>query len=214
MRRICACVLILVAGSIAGAQLFPARHVAGVAASAGRGAVLSPAQLATLKTWLTDNASGKDDETAAGLLNAAASPDYWVWRSDVRRVDVYRTTSDAATTWGWTGFKNQGVPEQNAWFEMFMGGQCDFGNQNNRSGALAIFGTTGAGGDNRTHIFAVVRRKASVAEKLYAVAVVSPPANTGNDGVANNRGKTTNPDVLTVEGTITATNVSEARNLP
>lgn len=153
------------------------------------------------------------DAAIATYYNQPASPDYWVWRGDVTRVEVYTGSPTEGTSWDWTGFKNQSVTEQNAWFEMFMGGKCNFGNLNNRKGALAIFGTAGAGGANRTHIFNVVRRLATRIEKLFAVVVTSPPANTGNNS-GDARGATTNPDVLGFSGSVTGNDVSNARNLP
>lgn len=184
---------------------------------------LTSAQVATLKAFiladgtLGPKATAGDYQGVADGLNANASPDYFVHRSNVTRVEVYKSTvpagdssSGSATTWDWTGYKNQSAPEQDAWKEMFMGGGCDFGNQNNRSGVLAIFGTAGAGGANRTHIFNVAKRRCTVLEKLFVADVPSPPVNTGN--VDNDaRGAKTNPDMqgigsdgLPVQGTIQA----------
>lgn len=166
---------------------------------------LSSAQKTTLKNYLDANAptNTHNDEQAAAVLNALATGSglYWVWRSNVPRVDVYRTavaaadsTSGAVTTWEWDGYKGQSDGERDSWKEMFMGGLCDFGHQNNRTGILKIFGTTGNGGANRVHIFNVGRRRATVAESLLATEVTGAPANTGNDNVTGNRGKITNPD--------------------
>lgn len=168
---------------------------------------LSPSQIATLKAFiLADGVLGPkavagDYQGVADGLNANASPDYFVHRSNVSRTDAYKGTisagdssSGSATTWDWVGYKNQSSPEQDAWHEMFMGGSCDFGNLNNRSGVLAIFGTAGAGGANRTHIFNVAKRRATVLEKLFSVAVSNPPVNTGNVS-GDARGSKTNPDV-------------------
>lgn len=182
------------------------------------------AQAATFKTWLTNNASGLSDQDAANLANAQASPAYFVHRTDVSRAQVYKTTvaagdssTGAATTWDWTGYKNQGSPEQDAWKEMFMGGSCDFNNLNNRAGVLAIFGTAGAGGTNRTHAFNVGKRKATNLEKLFVVVVGTVPNNTGNV-TANTRGDPTNPDLLGIDdngapfqGNVTANQVAEVR---
>jgi|SRR6185436_2446840 len=191
---------------------------------------LTSAQLTALKADINNNST---QITVGGVLiaikdipntpdnnfdirdwyNGIASPDYWIWRSEMRRAEIYTATPAEATAWDWVGFKNQGVPEQNAWFEMFMGGTCNFGNANNRAGALAIFGTAGAGGANRTHIFNSVRRLVRRIEKLLAVAVLNPPANTGNNA-AQPRGSAANPDVFGYEGTVTADEVTAARNLP
>lgn len=143
--------------------------------------------------------------------NGVADPSYWVWMSGVRRAEIYTATPSEATTWDWTGFKNQGVNEHNAWFEMFMGGTCNFGNANNRAGVLAIFGTAGAGGANRTHVFNSVRRPAKRIEKLFAVAIVNPPANTGNT-TGQPRGSAANPDALGFERSVTGDDITAARN--
>ncbi len=173
--------------------------------------LLTPAQSATFKTWLLANAAGLSDQDAADLANAAGSPDYWGWRTDVHRLDVYTALPVEGTSWGWTGYKNQAITEQGAWVEMFMGGVCNFSNANNRAGALAIFGTAGAGGANLTHIQNVVRRKLSNIEKLFSTQITGAPANTGNDNVAGNRGKTTNPDTIVWEGPVTSGQVAETR---
>lgn len=156
----------------------------------------------------TENTLDINGEVAA-WYNGVAEPGYWLWRSDVRRVDVYTAAPAEATAWDWTGFKNQSIPEHNAWFEMFMGGTCNFSNANNRAGALAIFGTAGAGGNNRTHIFNSVRRLAKRIEKLLAVAVLNPPANTGNTAVA--RGSAGNPDAIGFEGAVNGNDITAAR---
>lgn len=180
---------------------------------------LTIAQLATFKSWLLANAEGLSDDAAAALANQKVSPNYFAWLPAVRRVDIYTAFPSEGTSWDWVGFKNQGVAEQNAWFEMFMGGSCNFGNQNNRSGVLAIFGTAGAGGSNRTHIFNAARRPITNFEKLFATHVTGAPANTGNDNIVGNQGKATNPDVfgigadgLPIAGFVTFNDVSVARN--
>ena len=159
---------------------------------------------------------GDNYQFVANWYNQTAATDYFVHRSNVTRAEVYKTTvsaadssSGSATTWDWTGYKNQSVSEQGAWLEMFAAGQCDFGNQNNRSGSLAIFGTAGAGGANRTHIFNVAKRRCTNLERLFVVDVTTPPANTGNVD-ADARGSKTNPDVLGYEGAIQGPDVADA----
>lgn len=148
----------------------------------------------------------------ATALNQLASPDYWVWHPAVSRSTIYNETSDLPSSWDWSTYKAQAVAEQNAWVQMFMGDAADFGKVNLRSGVASVFSGSAAQNNQRAHVFANARRKATRAEKACAVAVTSPPANTGNDGVAGNRGKTTNPDVLTLIGNITSDDVESARN--
>lgn len=141
---------------------------------------------------------------------------YFVHRSNVTRAEVYKSTvsagdssSGSATVWSWQGYKAQSSPEQDAWKEMFMGGSSDFGNLNNRQGAADIFGTAGQSGANRTHIFNVAKRRCTNLEKLFVVAVLTPPANTGNVG-GDARGLKTNPDQLVFEGLIGESDVRDA----
>ena len=174
--------------------------------------ILSTSQLQTLKAWINSNMPGQSTGDILAALNATASPDYWVWKSSVSRAECYNATSPTGSTWDWTTYKNQGVSEQNAWTQMFMGDVSNFGQLNVRSGVSKIFTGSAQANAQRDHILAVARRKATTAEKLFGVAVTSPPANTGNDGIAGNRGLASNPDVLGAEGTIDTQNVIDAIN--
>lgn len=149
----------------------------------------------------------------AAAFNAPASPDYWVWKSSLTRSEVYHQTSPDNSNWNWQTYTNQSVTEQGAWTQMFMGDAGPIGNVNFRAGVLAIFSGAGAPTTQRNHVFSVGRRKATRAEKLFAVAVVNPPANTGNN-TGNARGSATNPDNLAFEGKVTAAEVETARELP
>lgn len=153
---------------------------------------------------------GDNMQRVADWYNLTASPAYWAWRSSVSRSDVYTTIDDASNSWSWSTYKAQAAVEQNAWVQMFMGDQMNMGQLNNRQGIQAIFGGAAPGNAQRDHCFAVGRRGATNLEKVFVTAVASPPANTGNDGIAGNRGKTTNPDVLGFEGTINGNDVFDA----
>lgn len=171
--------------------------------------ILTTAQKATLNTWLQTNASSLSDDDAAAALNANFAPNYWVWRTGVTRQDMYTTITDLPSSWDWTIYIAQTVPQQGGWVQMFMGDTLDMSRSNNRVGIAKIYGNTNA---ETLHCFAVGRRVCTVLEKLYVTAVVSPPANSGNDGVAGNRGKISNPDLLVIEGAISAQQVSDVRN--
>lgn len=178
---------------------------------------LTASQKVTVKAAiLADNTLNSKPNNSDGnfeiarLMNLPASPSYWVWRTNVSRAEIYNITSDVATTWDWTLYKNQSATEQNSWVQMFMGDQASFAQLNLRAGIGKIF-TAGSSGQ-RDHCLAVGRRTCSVIEKLLAITVTSPPANTGNDGIVGNRGKTTNPDVMTFEGNITNDDIESARN--
>ncbi len=180
---------------------------------------LTQAQQATLKTWIAANAAALTDQQAANLANSLASPAYWVWRTGVSVADIYNLTDDTGVAWDWTNYQAQSVTQQGAWTQMGIVGQVVFmAQQNIRNGILAIYGNTGAGLANRQHCYAIGRRPATNFEKLYIAAVVSPPINTGNDNIAGNRGKTTNPDLLgldaignVIEGNITPQLIAENR---
>jgi hypothetical protein len=171
---------------------------------------MESAQLQALKTWLLVNAQTLDDQQAADALNILASPHYWVWRASVTRRDIYTTVPDTGSSWNWTTYKNQPVSEQNAWVQMFMGDEVNFSHMNVRVGIAAIFTGSASANAQRDHCLAVGRRKCTIIEKLLAIAVTSPPANTGNDGIVGNRGNTTNPDVLGFEGFVTPDDIVAA----
>lgn len=151
---------------------------------------LNSTQLQTLKSDIAANSATITFNGAPVAINALPS----------------NADADAAIA---TYYNQPASPDYWVW----RGDVTRFGNLNNRKGALAIFGTAGAGGANRTHIFNVVRRLATRIEKLFAVVVTSPPANTGNNS-GDARGATTNPDVLGFSGSVTGNDVSNARNLP
>jgi hypothetical protein len=160
-------------------------------------ATLSSAQLTTLRSTIegdpTALAIAQNGNTIelAGYYNTLASPDFWTWRTNVSRADVYHATSPDATTWNWTTFKNQSVTEQNAWIQMFMGDLANFALANLRAGVAAIFTGSQAQTDQRNHCLAVGRRKATRLEKLFATG-------TGSSG---------DPAVMAVEGSLTTANV-------
>lgn len=180
--------------------------------------MLTNAQKTTLKAAIeADNALNAKPNNPDGnaeillALMQAASPDYYVWRSNVSRADVYNLTGDGSSSWDWTLYKGQAVAEQNAWTQMFMGDQANFGLLNIRVGVGKIFTGSAQQNAQRDHVLSVGRRKATVLEKILAVAVISPPANTGNNtGTA--RGTTTNPDLLGFEGSLTTDEIEAARN--
>ena len=192
---------------------------------------MTPAQLQTLKTNINANTAtiqlgpntvqikdspnnGDANNEVAAWYNLLAAGPYWVWATAVSRVQLYITTSDLLSTWNWTTYKNQGVAEQNAWVQMFMGDATNFGQLNVRVGIGQIFTGSAQATAQRDHCLAVGRRASRNVEKLFGIAVTSPPPNSGNTGIAVQRGQVVNPDVLGFEGTITGQDVTDARNLP
>lgn len=144
---------------------------------------MTPEQKATLKTHILANqdtatlyADGNLDGLA-NLLNAVAAPNFWVWRTNVTRAELYHGTSPDGTTWNWTTYKAQSVPEQGAWVQMFMGDQANFALPNLRAGVAAIFSGTGAQAAQRDHCLSMGRRLASRVERVLATGTgtaVSP----------------------------------------
>lgn len=151
---------------------------------------LTTAQKATLKTnilSITGPGSPAEmytDGNLSGLAdyyNVTASPDFWVWRTNVSRAEIYNTASPTGSFWDWTTYKNQGASEQNAWTQMFMGDAADFSRQNLRDGIGKIFGAANA---QTTHCLAMGRRLATRLEKVLATGTGSAasPAVMGAEG--------------------------------
>ncbi len=202
---------------------------------------LSAAQLQTLKTDIAANTgtipagqpwtgpfvgtqvkdvpnSGDGNAAVAGWYNLAASPNFFVWKSAVSRADVYHTLSPDATVWDWNAYKAQSNGEQGAWTQMFMGDTAPISNLNFRNGVFNIFSGSAPQNAQRAHIFAVGRRLAKRIEKLFAGAPITAGgitvgANNGNTP-GDTLGGTTNPAVMGFDGSVTASDVEAARNLP
>lgn len=176
---------------------------------------LTSAQLTTLQAFITANAvlaafpltvDGHYDLSV--FMNAqVAVPDFWTWRSAVSRADIYNTQDFAGNFWDWTTYKNQGVAEQNAWTQMFMGDLTDFTRTNLRSGIAAIFTGSAAATDQRDHCFSVGRALATWTGKCFAVTSLAPPTPSGAIGSET---AVATPTVTAV----TPDDVQAARNLP
>lgn len=152
---------------------------------------LTTSQLQTLKAWVIANAGSVYDQAAANALNAAASPDYWMWRTAVEKKEIVEKVSQVATSFAWAGngFISRSAGELECWNQLFNSIlKCNPSLPNVRQAFADIFSGTGNAAANRTHLLAVSRRKATAGEKLFAVVATGP----GNDG--GTRGTTTNPD--------------------
>lgn len=202
---------------------------------------LTPAQQATLKTNILANTStipagqpwtgafagvqvkdvpnsGDGNVAVAGYYNQTASPNYFVWRTTISRSEVYFTLSPDGTVFDFAAYKSQSVPEQNTWTQMFMGDNAPFSALNFRAGVFSVFSGSAPQNAQRAHIFAVGRKLARRIEQLFAVAPTSAGGitvgpNNGNT-VADALGGTTNPAILVVDGTVSASDVNSALNLP
>jgi hypothetical protein len=172
--------------------------------------VLTSQQLAAIKSELeTDPASlGYAAHIAAGnmgllveLLNATASPDFWVWRTWVTKDEYVASESVDATTFNWTGegFIGRSQGERDAWRELFSSsGRGAAGVNpslpNVRQAFTDIFsGATAPAPANRTHMATVSRRKASRFEQVFATGTGS----TGSPATMAAEGPVSVDDVIT-----------------
>lgn len=156
--------------------------------------MLTDAQKATLKTHITGNSDTNalylsgDLQGLVALLNADASPDFWVWRSAVSKDELTGTTSGDGTTFNWTGagYITRAQGERDAFDAIFnRDGAVNPSMTTVRQAFADIFsGATAPAPANRTHLLTIARRKATRLEKVFA---------TGT-------GSTASPAVMGVEG--------------
>lgn len=142
--------------------------------------MLTPAQLQALKADILANSdlniqpmNSDGAFEIARRYNLAASPAFYVWRTNVTRSEIYHIVSTEGTSWSWTTYKNQGATEQNAWVQMFMGDQADFSKDNLRAGIAALFTGSAQANAQRDHCLAAGKRTATRAEKLFATGTGS-----------------------------------------
>lgn len=182
--------------------------------------MLTQDQLATLKVWLTTNANGLSDEDAATLLNSLASPQYFVWRTSL---DLHVLTDNAGIgddgvaatgfVWGGSqgGYINRSQGERDAFHALFTTSlTCKPALANVRTAIDDIFSGSGSGAvANRAHFRAAARRPATNLEKLFAIATVGGPTQTGA------RGSRANPDTMILDDYLVQPfEVRDARQLP
>ena len=160
---------------------------------------LTTAQLQALKTYiasvpawaaLPNDSTGA--QTIAAQLNLPASPDYIVWRTDVRADEIGNA---------WSGTDIDGMSALNMQRLQLLlassaGGTFDMSRSDRRAGFENPFGAN-ASNASRVAMRTAWKRKASVVEKLFATG-------TGTDA---------SPAVMTVEGTIGYDDVQAARSL-
>jgi hypothetical protein len=152
---------------------------------------------------------GADDQTVATFYNQTAAPDFWVWRAAVTRSEVlYGTSPDGSTfTFQGNGFIGRTQGEFEAWENLYSKGPDPFVPGRPMDSMLPylpkvrdaindIFSGTGNAAANRAHMMAMARRKATMAEKLFA----------GTPGA----GTTADPATLTFVGTLSHRDVAHA----
>lgn len=154
--------------------------------------MLTPSQQATLKADIAlDPALSILPLTSDGafaiaaVYNLDAVPDYWVWRTSVPVQDIYERTTPEGTIWSWTTYIARSAAERDCWQELTASGTMNASLVNVRQGLVDIF--SGAGGAaQRAHVAAISRRRATRAEKLYAVGAgttVAPATMTTFEGL-------------------------------
>src|SRR5262245_2848306 len=165
---------------------------------------LTPAQLATLKTDIHASndlaiplATG-DYNAIAAAYNVTATPDFWVWRTDLRKYDIYSLPSPTGSNWDWAVYKAMTVPEQGTWLEMFANGVTNYALANIRAGVGALFTGAPPAVAQHAHVDAHGRRLVRRGERLYT---------TGT-------GSTAAPGLMEWEGMLTADDVANALALP
>lgn len=162
---------------------------------------LTSAQNATLKAAIvadnTLNSFPNNSDGAFGiaaLLNATATPDYYVWRSSVATDEIMLNGFD------WTRVDNLTVGKSRIWEWMTNLGRINPSQANVRAGVVACFS---AAGDvaNRNAVFSHCQRLATRAEKLFA---------TGTGTASTDQGA--GPSVMGFEGMLSYSDVEAARN--
>lgn len=163
---------------------------------------LTPQQLSTLKAAiLADPALNAFPNTSDGNfdlansatgLKALASPAYTVWRSVVTIDEITR-----ADNFDWTRVDNLSVGKARIWEWMFDGtNTINPSKANVRVGIDSVWVGTAADLAVRGVVYAQCKRLANKLEKVFA-------SGTGSDA---------SPATMTIEGTIAAQDVAEARN--
>jgi hypothetical protein len=163
--------------------------------------MLTPAQNTALKAAIiadaTLNAFVNNSDGAFGiaaLLNATASPDYYVWRTSVPMKEIMQNGFD------WTRVDNLTIGKARIWDWMRGTGEVNPSQSNVRAGVLAVFGTAGDL-STRLAVFQHCQRLATQAEKLFA---------TGSGVTTTEQGA--GPSVMGFEGNLSYQDVDNARN--
>lgn len=176
---------------------------------------LTAAQLSTLKADLAANTNTvlvagvptaintvpQNDDTAfaiAAWYNEIASPDWWVYRTNLAKRDIYTKPSPTATVWNWPLFSGLNSGEANAWSELFGAeGVADASLPNTRQLWADVFSGP-SGTTQREHCDGHARRQASNSQKLFS---------TGT-------GSTASPAIMEYEQPLNYSDIKSAWNVP
>jgi hypothetical protein len=122
-------------------------------------------------------------------LNAKATPDFYVYRTNVPRIEIQNEVGTGgaggtASEWDWTVYKGQSTSEQGAWRDMAMGDGINFAKIKVREGIAKIFAGTGAVAAMRNHILSFGARLATYGEKILATGTgdLASPATMSFEG--------------------------------
>jgi hypothetical protein len=166
---------------------------------------LTTAQLQALKADIAADPALKDlprnSDSAfaiADAYNLPANPDFWVWKTTLRKIDVVSETGPDGTVFSWSSYIARSAAEQNAWAQNW---NSTLTVNPSLPQVRAAFADIFSGSNNnapatRTHLLAMARRKATRAEKLFA---------TGTGTAAT-------PATLTFEGALRFSDVEQAWN--
>jgi len=160
---------------------------------------LTNAQLQTLKTAiLADPALAALPMTSGGAtviaeaMNALATPNFIVWKTDVSIDEIMRNGMD------WARVDNLSVGKARIWDWLGRLGSFDASKPNVRAGIDATWVGTSADLAVRASVYTHCKRKATRAEKLFATGV-------GSDA---------SPAAMGFEGALSADDIQQARELP
>ena len=179
---------------------------------------LTPAQCATLKTNITNDATlttartNRQDQVIADAYNVNATPTYYVWKSQVNRDDVMFSIGEGGTKFdtAGTGYVTRTVQELMLFESVYnkaTGYMNPMNEQQRDSFINSMSGATAPAPANRTHVQNVIRRLASRGERLFVDTTTQPcTGGTGN--------KPNGPCLMTFEGPVLTTHIACALNLP
>lgn len=128
-------------------------------------------------------------------LNVTHSPDFIVTKTALSRHDILTATSDEATTFAWAGgaYITRSQGERDAFREMFNSTGTVNPTLPSITAAFADIFSGAGGASNRTHVTAMSKRKATVAEKA----------------LASGTGTLVSPGTMTFEGVVSLSDVVE-----
>ena len=162
--------------------------------------MLTNTQLLTLKADIAADGAlsvvgmtSDGDYLIAAAYNSTAIPDFWVWRPDMS-VQEMVNGNPAGPGVDWSEYQVLSTQFQSAFLALTQSPVIDATQANIRSAFGAIFTTAGSP-NSRANLIAIARRKATRAEKLFAVGT----------------GSTASPAIMAFIGALNLDDVRRAR---